>query len=61
MAIYKALQVPEVWRYTTRGIEIKQLQDDHYVNCEYSTAFPMVAAVDLQRFVEEEMIMMIIR
>ncbi|MBF2050505.1 MAG: Uma2 family endonuclease [Elainella sp. C42_A2020_010] len=53
LAIYKALQVPEVWRYTARGIEIKQLQDDHYVNCEYSTAFPMVAAVDLQRFVEE--------
>jgi Uma2 family endonuclease len=53
LVIYKALQVPEVWRYTTRGIEIKQLQDGDYVNCEFSTAFPMLSAADLQRFVEE--------
>lgn len=53
LAIYKALQVPEVWRYTVRSMEIKQLQNDNYVNCEYSIAFPMVSVADLQRFVAE--------
>jgi Uma2 family endonuclease len=53
LAIYKALQVPEVWRYTAQGIETKQLQDGEYVNCEFSTAFPMVSAADLQQFVEQ--------
>ncbi len=47
LPIYKALQVPEVWRYTARGIEIKQLQDDNYVHCEFSATFPMVAVADL--------------
>lgn len=53
LVIYKALQVPEVWRYTARAIEIKQLQDGNYVNCEFSTAFPMVSVADLHRFIEE--------
>lgn len=53
LAIYKALQIAEVWRYTARTIEIKQLQDGDYVNCEFSAAFPMVSVADLQRFVEE--------
>jgi Uma2 family endonuclease len=53
LAIYKALQVLEVWRYTAQGIETKQLQDGEYVNCEFSTAFPRVSAADLQQFVEQ--------
>jgi Uma2 family endonuclease len=53
LAIYKALHISEVWRYTVRGLEIKQLQDGDYVNCETSAAFPMVSVADLQRFIEE--------
>lgn len=54
LAIYKSLQVPEVWRCTARVIEIKQLQvqDGNYVNCEFSSAFPMVSVADLKRFLE---------
>lgn len=53
LIIYKALQIPELWRYTKRGLEIKQLQNGDYVNCEYSAAFPMVSVADLQRFLAE--------
>jgi Uma2 family endonuclease len=57
LVIYKALQVPEVWRYTVRGLEIKQLQGEDsvkdYVNCDYSAAFPLVSVADLERFLAE--------
>jgi Uma2 family endonuclease len=53
LEIYKALQVPEVWQYRARSLEIKQLQDGNYVTCEFSSAFPMVSGADLQRFIEE--------
>ncbi len=52
LEIYRALQVPEIWRYTTRAVDIKQLQDGDYVTCEFSAAFPMVSVADLQRFVD---------
>jgi Uma2 family endonuclease len=49
--IYLSLQIPEVWRYTqSRGVIIYQLQDDVYVECEFSPTFPMISGAVLQDF-----------
>jgi Uma2 family endonuclease len=53
LQIYQSLQVPEVWRCTAQALEIKQLKNGEYVDCEFSAAFPMLSAADLLRFLEQ--------
>ena len=49
--IYRALGVPEVWRYTKRqGLTIYQLQSGFYAESAASVAFPQVTAAQLNQF-----------
>ena len=49
-AIYKALGVPEIWRYDGNRLEIYVLQDDEYVNQSNSRALTLLTAADILRF-----------
>ena len=49
-AIYKALGVPEIWRYDGSRLEIHVLQDDEYVNQSNSRALTLLTAADILRF-----------
>ena len=48
--IYKALGVPEIWRYDGNRLEIYVLQDDEYVAQSKSLALPLLAATEILRF-----------
>ncbi|MGF1515465.1 MAG: Uma2 family endonuclease [Elainellaceae cyanobacterium] len=51
MAIYEALEVPEMWRYTKRrGLVIYQLQAGQYAETETSVAFQQVSVAQLNEF-----------
>jgi len=51
--IYLQLSIPEVWRYTERqGVTIYQLQDNRYVECEFSPTFPTISGAVLQQFLQ---------
>jgi Uma2 family endonuclease len=53
LEIYRQLGVPEVWRYTSGGLQIHQLQEGHYVPCDASPAFPMVSTVAINQFLQQ--------
>ena len=51
---YCLLDVPEVWRYTRKGLEINLLQTGKYIQSETSPNFPGIPIVELiNRFVEK--------
>ena len=51
VAIYQALEIPEVWRYTKRhGLEVYQLQASGYVKTEASLALPKLTATRINEF-----------
>lgn len=51
MAIYEALGVPEVWRYTKqRGLVFYRLEGGAYMETEASVAFQQVSSVQLNGF-----------
>jgi Uma2 family endonuclease len=50
--IYIGLGVPEVWRYDGQTLTIYHLENRQYLPCSHSIAFPLLAAVDIKRFVE---------
>ena len=49
-AIYKALGVPEIWRYDGKCLEICVLQGDEYVTQSNSRALPLLTAADILQF-----------
>jgi len=50
---YEALQVPEIWRYHNRILQIAVWQDDHYVASPRSPTFPHVPVIEgIMQFVE---------
>jgi Uma2 family endonuclease len=51
--IYKTIGVPEIWRYSPQGLAILQLRQDEYMECEYSSIFPMVSAEILREILEQ--------
>ncbi|WP_413161660.1 Uma2 family endonuclease [Capilliphycus salinus ALCB114379] len=51
---YRLLGVPELWRYTLKGLEINLLQTGEYIQSETSPNFPEIPIVELiNRFVEK--------
>ncbi|MBO3459805.1 Uma2 family endonuclease [Aetokthonos hydrillicola Thurmond2011] len=53
VSAYRALKVPEIWRYENRKLEINLLQEDEYVKSETSLIFPGFSVIqEIPRFVE---------
>jgi Uma2 family endonuclease len=51
--IYLQLKIPEIWQYTEQnGIIIYQLQNNKYVECEFSPTFSMVSGANLLQFLQ---------
>ncbi|MBD2181079.1 Uma2 family endonuclease [Aerosakkonema funiforme] len=44
---YRQLSVPELWRYTRRGLEINLLQEGNYVVADRSPNFPDIPIIEL--------------
>ena len=51
--IYADLGVPEVWRYDGRRLQIYQLQNGEYVECDFSLTFPLLPATKVEEFLEQ--------
>ena len=51
--IYKQLGVPEIWRYSSDGVEMYQLQEEEYRLCDTSLAFPMVSTGVINQFLQQ--------
>jgi Uma2 family endonuclease len=50
--IYADLGVPEVWCYDGQSLMMYRLENHQYQSCSHSAAFPLLAAVDVERFLE---------
>lgn len=50
--IYADLGVPEVWRYDGQFLRMYQLENQQYQSRLHSAAFPLLAAADVERFLE---------
>ena len=53
LQVYAALGVPEVWIYNGSQLRIKRLENQRYVDCDRSLAFPSVAVLEIVRFLEQ--------
>ncbi|HEY9782147.1 MAG TPA: Uma2 family endonuclease [Leptolyngbyaceae cyanobacterium] len=51
--IYADLGVPEVWRYNGRTLKIYQLQNNEYVESNFSPTFPLLPATKVEEFLEQ--------
>jgi Uma2 family endonuclease len=52
-SIYAALGVPELWRYRRESLQVYQLVDGKYENCEISLAFPFLPVAEIPGFIEQ--------
>ncbi len=51
---YQILSVPELWRYGKQGLQINILQDDKYIQSDFSSIFPGLPIIDLiNRYVQQ--------
>jgi hypothetical protein len=56
MPIYLALGIPEVWRYNEPVMQIYQLREGVYVECDISlTFFNLPLTTEIPRFLEESL------
>lgn len=55
LRIYAALGVPEIWRWSKRGLTAYSLGDGKYVEREYSLNLPMLRVKDLEPFIDFEL------
>jgi Uma2 family endonuclease len=53
LQIYADLGVPEVWIYNGSRLKINRLENQRYVECEISLAFPSVAVLEIVTFLEQ--------
>jgi Uma2 family endonuclease len=54
---YQILGVPELWRYTRRGLQINILQSGQYVESDSSPTFPNIPIVELvNRYVQQSQV-----
>lgn len=44
---YKLLKVPELWRYNRKGLKIYLLENDDYIESNYSPNFPNIPIIEL--------------
>ena len=51
--IYAALGVNELWRYNGRDLKFYRLEEDKYIECEFSIAFPLVSVSEISSFIEQ--------
>jgi len=51
--IYAAIGVPEIWRYRRESLQVYQLVDGKYENCEISLAFPFLPVAEIPGFIEQ--------
>lgn len=51
--IYSALGVSELWRYDGRDLKFYYLEEDKYIECEFSIAFPLVWVTELSQFIKQ--------
>ncbi len=51
--IYQQLGVPEIWRYNKTGIKFYILQNDEYLEQEYSLTFPIISSAILDTFLQQ--------
>jgi Uma2 family endonuclease len=52
-AIYAALGVPELWRYQRQSLQVYQLVEGKYQNCDRSLAFPFLPVAEIPGFIEQ--------
>ncbi|MEZ2234074.1 Uma2 family endonuclease [Microcoleus sp.] len=52
-AIYAALGVPELWRYRRQSLQVYQLVEGKYQNCDRSFAFPFLPVAEIPVFIEQ--------
>ncbi len=50
--IYRQLGVPEIWRYLGQTVRINQLQEEEYVERDYSPTFSFVSAAIINQFLQ---------
>ncbi len=53
LSIYSALGVPEIWIYNGQVLQFYQLVEKQYVECQFSCAFPVISAIEINRFMEQ--------
>ena len=53
LSLYADLGVPEVWRYNGLRLQIYQLQQEEYVECDRSPTFPLLPATKVEEFLEQ--------
>jgi Uma2 family endonuclease len=52
LGIYSALGVFELWRYDGRDLKFHHLTEGQYIECEFSSAFPLVSVSEISKFIE---------
>jgi Uma2 family endonuclease len=53
LEIYSALGVLEIWIYNGRILQFYQLVEKQYIEREFSCAFPLVSAIEINQFIEQ--------
>ena len=51
--IYQVMEVAEVWRYKRNQLVVLQLREGEYLECEYSSIFPMLSSEVLNGFLNK--------
>lgn len=51
--VYASLGVPELWRYDDGVLNIYQLQQKEYIQCNYSPTFAQLPLIGIPRFLDE--------
>jgi Uma2 family endonuclease len=53
LAVYKDLEVSEVWIYNGKSFQIMQLHNQEYVSCSGSLIFPNLSILEIGKFLEQ--------
>lgn len=51
-AVYRQLEIPEVWRYRAQTVQIYQWQNREYITCDRSPTFPILSVAMLNQFLQ---------
>lgn len=55
--VYADLGVPEIWRYHGNSFTVYQLQNQQYIPCDQSIAFPNLPITEISKFLQQAMTM----